>query len=138
MRVLTLPVLLLSLLIASNSCLAAAVVEWGGSSQNANRMFDQLIGRWQVAAVYQDNQNVTADADLSDYWLFRSNGFVEHNEHAHGLRRSTFSVDGRQLIIRDRRTRTEREFFIKFVDSNRLIWDIRVEDKTITYNLERN
>lgn len=138
MRVFTLPGLLLTLLLQVSWSQAASVTEWGGAAQQTNRIFEQLLGRWHVAAVYHDNQNMTNEEDLGDYWVFRSNGFVEHAEHTHGLRRSTFYVNGRDLTVRDRRTRTERQMFIKFIDHKRLIWDIRVEGKTITYNLERH
>jgi hypothetical protein len=121
----------------SGMAIAASVVEWRGPQQQASQLYDQIIGRWEVAALYEDNNNVSEQA-FGDYWIFRTNGFVEHLEQGKGIRRSTFGVDDRTLIIRDRRSRTDRQFLIKYIDEKRVIWEHRVGETVFTYNLERH
>ncbi len=118
------------------SAQAASVTDWGGGRHNT--LADKLVGRWILVGIFDDNQEISTEEQLTDYWIFKSNGIVEHREYPKSIRRSNYYIDGRNLIVTDRRDRSTREFFIKYITSHKLIWINRQEDgNTITYNFER-
>lgn len=125
-------------LLVSATASAASVTEWGGGSRNtSSSLQQQLIGKWLLVAVYEDNQDVTNSKQLNDYWLFKENGLVEHNEEPIGLRRSNYQVESRNIYLQDRRTRTNRTFVVQHITNNKLIWIDRQDDREFTYNFER-
>ena len=88
-------------------------------------------------AVYEDNLDVTNTKQLNDYWLFKENGLVEHNEEPVGLRRSNYQVESRNIYLQDRRTRTNRTFVVQHITNSKLIWIDKQDDREFTYNFER-
>ena len=126
---------LLSTIVFSSPSLAANVTSWGGSTKQSYAT--QLMGRWALVAIFEHGQNISGTAPLSDYWIFKRNGFVDHNEMPKGLQRSYYSLSDRKLTIKDKKTRVKRHFTIKYIDQRRLILIHKKDDKTFTYNLER-
>jgi len=114
---------------------AANVTNWGGNTQK--NYATQLMGRWALVAIFEHGQNISGTTPLSDYWIFKRNGFVDHNEQPKGLQRSYYSLSDRKLTIKDKKTREKRYFTIKYIDQRRLILIHTKANQTFTYNLER-
>ena len=115
---------------------AASVTEWGAG--RVNSIADHLIGRWQLIAIYENNENISADKSVKEYWVFKNNGWVEHFEEPFGLRRSSYYLSGRALTIKPKkRSEGVRRFSIKYVDKEKMIWRLRQGNSTYTYNLIR-
>lgn len=114
---------------------AASVVEFGG--HRANTLQDKVVGKWQLVAIYEGSENISAQETLRDYWIFKDNGWVEHYEEPFGLRRSTYWMEGRKLTVKTRDNQSIREFLVKYVDREKLILKIRLEGRTYTYNMAR-
>lgn len=121
-------------MLLSLSAQAAQVTTWG-SSENA--VENKVVGKWQLVAIYEGSTNISADTALKDYWIFKSNGWVEHYEEPFGLRRSSYWVKGRRLAVKDRSGKNTRVFHITYVDREKLIWKYREEGRTFTYNFAR-
>lgn len=117
------------------SSYAASVTSWGGHQQQT--LQTQVVGRWQLIAIYENGQNITANESLKDYWIFKKNGWVEHNEEPFGLRRSSYWVKGRNLTVKPKSNNGSRVFRINYVDKEKMIWKHRQEGRTYTYNLVR-
>ncbi|OUS06498.1 hypothetical protein A9Q81_02925 [Gammaproteobacteria bacterium 42_54_T18] len=126
---------LLSTMIFSSHSFAANVTSWGGNTKQSYAT--QLMGRWALVAIFERGQNISGTTPLSDYWIFKRNGFVDHNEMPKGLQRSYYSLSDRKLTIKDKKTRVKRYFTIKYIDQRRLILIHKKADQTLTYNLER-
>ncbi len=126
---------LLSTITFSSPTLAANVTSWGGNAKQSYAT--QLMGRWALVAIFEQGQNISGATSLSDYWIFKRNGFVDHNEMPKGLQRSYYSLSDRKLTIKDKKTRNKRYFTIKYIDQRRLILIHKKEGHTFTYNLER-
>ena len=126
---------LLSTITLSSPVFAANVTSWGASTKQSYAT--QLMGRWALLAIFEHGQNISGTTALSDYWIFKRNGFVDHNEMPKGLQRSYYSLSNRKLTIKDKKTRKKRYFTIKYIDQRRLILIHKKEGHTYTYNLER-
>ena len=126
---------LLSTITFSSSSLAANVTSWSGNTKQSYAT--QLMGRWALVAIFEHGQNISGTTPLSDYWIFKRNGFVDHNEMPKGLQRSYYSLSNRKLTIKDKKTREKRYFTIKYIDQRRLILIHKKANQTFTYNLER-
>ena len=126
---------LLSTMTFSSHSYAANVTSWGGNTKQSYAT--QLMGRWALVAIFEHGQNISGSATLSDYWIFKRNGFVDHNEMPKGLQRSYYSLSNRKLTIKDKKTREKRYFTIKYIDQRRLILILKKANQTLTYNLER-
>ncbi|MDX1694926.1 MAG: lipocalin family protein [Ketobacteraceae bacterium] len=118
----------------SQYSLAASVTDWGNARP---RVESKVVGKWQLVAVYEGSQNLSADSTPRDYWIFKENGWVEHFEEPHGLRRSTYWLDGRNLVVRERSGRSSRTFLVTYVDGDKMIWKHRDNGRTFTYNFAR-
>ncbi|MCG8311752.1 MAG: lipocalin family protein [Pseudomonadales bacterium] len=115
---------------------AASVTEWGAS--RADPISSQIVGRWQLIAIYENGDNISAEKSLKEYWVFKDNGWVEHFEEPFGLRRSTYSVSGRALTVKPKNHKEGiRRYSIKYVDKEKMIWRLRDRNITYTYNLIR-
>lgn len=126
---------LLSTITFSPPIFAANVTSWGGNTKQSYAT--QLMGRWALLAIFEHGQNISGTTALSDYWIFKRNGFVDHNEMPKGLQRSYYSLSNRKLTIKDKKTREKRYFTIKYIDQRRLILIHKKDGHTLTYNLER-
>ena len=126
---------LLSTISFPSPSVAANVTSWGGNTKKSYAT--QLMGRWALVAIFEHGQNISGTTPLSDYWIFKRNGFVDHNELPKGLQRSYYSLSDRKLTIKDKKTREKRYFTIKYIDQRRLILIHTKANQTFTYNLER-
>jgi hypothetical protein len=126
---------LLSTISFPSPSFAANVTSWGGNAKKSYAT--QLMGRWALVAIFEHGQNISGTHPLSDYWIFKRNGFVDHNELPKGLQRSYYSLSDRKLTIKDKKTRKKRYFTIKYIDQRRLILIHTKANQTFTYNLER-
>lgn len=114
---------------------SANVTSWGNN--NPQSYTSQLVGRWALAGIFANGQNITGEAPSNDYWIFKRNGFVELKEGGKPLRRSYFRVSNRNLTIKNKKTREQRHFTIKYIDQRRLILILSREEQDHTYNFER-
>jgi len=127
--------ILLSIITFSSPTFAANVTSWGGNTKQSYA--SQLMGRWALVAVFERGQNISGTTPPSDYWIFKRNGFVDHNEMPNGLLRSYYSLSDRKLTVKDKKTGKKRYFTIKYIDQRRLILIHKKNSQTLTYNLER-
>lgn len=134
MKLLSIAWLMVGMLFA-HSAIAASVTSWGGSQKAS--LQSQVVGKWQLIATYHNGENISAQSERSDYWIFKRNGWVEHNEESHGLRRSRYWLDGRTLSVKPKNSDEVRSFRIKYIDNKKMIWTQRVEENSYTYNLVR-
>lgn len=114
---------------------AASVTSWGG--QQKQSLQSQMVGKWQLLAIYEDGENITPETSLRNYWIFKRNGWVEHNEEPEGLRRSNYWVNGRTLTIKLKGNKGTRVFRVSYVDKDKMIWKYRDNGKSYSYNLAR-
>ncbi len=114
---------------------AASVTSWGG--QQKQSLQSQIVGKWQLVAIYENDENITTDESLKNYWIFKRTGWVEHNEVPIGVRRSHFWVSGRTLAIRLKDNQGIQSFTISYLDRDKMIWRYHEGEKTYTYNLAR-
>lgn len=134
MKLLSIAWLLVGMLF-TYSAVAASVTSWGGSQKASLK--SQVVGKWQLIATYENGDNISSQNNQSDYWIFKRNGWVEHNEEPHGLRRSSYWVNGRTLTVKPKNSDEVRSFRIKYIDNEKMIWTQRSEGATYTYNLVR-
>lgn len=114
---------------------AASVTSWGG--QQKQSLQSQMVGKWQLLAIYEDGENITPETSLRNYWIFKRNGWVEHNEEPEGLRRSNYWINGRTLTIKLKGNKGTRVFRVSYVDKDKMIWKYRDNGKSYSYNLAR-
>lgn len=113
---------------------AASVTDWGGARPTVD---NKIVGKWQLVAVYEGQENISANQSLRDYWIFKPNGWVEHLEEPFGLRRSSYWMEGRKLAVRDRSGKDTRTFVVTYIDDEKMIWKHRQDGRTYTYNFSR-
>ena len=114
---------------------AASVTSWG--SQQKQSIQSQMVGKWQLVAIYEDSENATPEENYRNYYIFKRNGWVEHNQEPLGLRRSSFWVNGRTLTIKPKGNKETYVYRISYIDKDKMIWKYRKGGKAYSYNLVR-